>query len=83
MEIIKKQINVSDDIKSEPKSFRPGSILEKLVESSEKSDEKEIDITSSDEEVEDSTQKRKYEEEKISKNTSFEPIGEEEEILLD
>lgn len=79
----KKQINVSDDIKSEPKSFRPGSILEKLVESSEKSDEKEIDITSSDEEVEDSTQKRKYEEEKISKNTSFEPIGEEEEILLD
>ncbi|MBK5200387.1 MAG: hypothetical protein JJE21_02520 [Spirochaetaceae bacterium] len=79
----KKQINKNESTNSEPKLFKPGSILEKLVEKGEKSDKKESVFNSSDDKYEDYKQKTICEIENPSKNTTFEPIGEEEVILLD
>lgn len=66
--------------KVEPKSFKPGSILEKLVVDPEKSVEKGSDNNEISQKIEkDNIIDKKI----ISNNNSFELIGEEEEILLD
>lgn len=76
----KKQHEELNKDKVEPKLFKPGSILEKLVVDPEKNVEKGSD----NKEKSQKSEKDNIVDTKImSKNNSFELIGEEEEILLD